>query len=760
MKILLSWLREHLGGGYTTRDVILTLNKTGFQCERIQFCEEAWNRVCVAKITNKLQHPNADRLNIYTVLSCGKTYDIVCGDQTLQIGDFIPFALPGSVLPNGIALSAAKIRGVNSPGMLCSANELNLPIIQPGVLHCYESDYDKTIGQAYENEAIIDIDVTTNRGDGLSIRGIARHLADYNCGQLLPLEKKTICDSGVQLFQITSDDCSGFACGVVEYSVKTTPSNIAKRLQLLGQNVVDIDAVDIANYVMHEIGHPMHIFDADKVHGKLRVENLKSHCAFETLFGTSVNLKTGTLVISDEEKIISWPGVVGGNNSKATNGTKKILIESGMFAIDSIQCREAKIATHAMKIFEYGANIENVQIVLERFLYLLGGGIIQFSSEITSVKKTISFNIDLVEKILGYSINEEQILSTLISRGFTVSQKNNKEFAVDVPPHKHRKIQTPNCVIEELVDYDNLKNVHLDLCPPINDNRDYVDSLTDLAVFSGFYETHNFSITKDNNYFYQIPILNPGNENYSHLRSDIFEQQLAIAKWHQDNKYEYSNFFEIGSIYYNNYFYKNKKEHDRFMQYNVFSAISKNYEVLLDLFYKFLAIHNFKVPKTSHSFDYVVNHNMNLSNGVIFIAHPIDNDSSFRDLYFAECGAIEDDFLLKHNLPQYYVLEIFLDRLHLLDKIKYLPQAKQAPIYRDISINLPANVSYSVLTDLLNEYNCWIFDVYPSKEQGIDKKIGLRFMLCENEILTNDQINKKINAIEKRISECIKEFQE
>ncbi len=742
MKLTIDWLKEHIETNASVDEIINTLERMGLPCENVYKAFPAWSEVTIVRITSKEKHPNADKLNLYDIeLANGKTRKLVCADGTLEVGMHVPYASYGVIAPGlGIKLKVAKIRGIESPGMLCSANDLCLPLDGSGVIKCHSQDFGKTIAQVFESSAIIEIEVTPNRGDVLSIRGIARALSHHGIGKLKPLklEEQTYSKTS-ELASIESKDCTALTVALVEYSAKPTTALIANRLILTGHKPTGIDIVDLTNYVAHELGNPMHAFDATKLDGPIKITNTKNASEYEALTGEKITLEKGTLVIEDNCKIVSWPGVVGGMNSKTEPTTSKILLETGVFKIDSMQRRKNKITTSAAKKFEYGIDPENLEATINRYCYLLGTWAQKAESHAFDKINKIQFDLSFIKKILGKEITLEQLKAKLEPRGFKISES----LEITVPSYKFFDIHSPNCIVEEYAigDYEDIDSINLPaIIPNTNKTDSIINSLTNSAIENGFMQTYNFTLTNEENLEFVInkpsktKVTNSSNLNYSVLRASMIPQLLKIANWHINNAHQYTSFFEIGLIY------------DDAGQHTILTAISKNPDELLRIFYHALESNNLEVPNKTIPYGKNTISAKWQDSGATFV---------HNDKTVAICGRIKQS-LTKHLIDsktEFYALEIYPNTISSLDKKHYAKPSTQAPVYKDISFTLQENIYTNILIDFLNKngYDFSIFDIYPSSDLSKTRNFGLRFKFMLENSLSKSELNEKTDKIKELV---------
>jgi|GEM_PF-3093697 len=811
MKFTIDWLKDHLETTASAAEIISTLERTGLPCENNVFAHPSWETIKIVRIIAKEKHPNADKLNLYTIEMLPENglktpleqRKIVCGDSSLEIGNCVPYAAPGTIIPKTeTAIKMAEIRGISSPGMLCSAQELLLPIERSGVLRCFDEDFGLSIAQAFESVAILEIEVTPNRGDVMSVRGIARNLAFHGLGHLKPLEISQIPEknSEQKLIEIAPESfnenqCLGINVAKMTHKCGKTVAKISKRLELVGITPTELDLVDLSNYVAHEIGQPMHTFDFDKLEKSkknepiLKISNLAKMAEFTALNGQEINLEPGTLVISDQKNVVSWPGIIGGNLSKIDENSSEILLETGVFKVDSIQRRRQKLYTTASRRFEYGVDIDNLTNALGRFCFLLGKSATFCEKIELKPKKEIKFEILTLTKILGQKIGQnsqknwtfEDLKSRLEPRGFVFKNQTENDCTIEIPSYKFFDISTQNCIVEEFATgfYDEIQSQNLPLKNQNFQDKTLAETLSETAIQAGFNECVHFSISSLESPIFEInktkrELANASNQNYCILRGSLIPQLLKTISWHKNNSYNFTQFFECGLIYGNfsaeNDFKKTQEnskfypdgtkkiqpilgtfigKNDEKTQKTIFTAVSQNHESLLKILYTF-----FEKTGLDSGFLMVESEQNHLQNGKKIYSNSQKNEQ----ILIGSIGKIHPKIAAEFELKDIFALEIYIENFTAnLRRKKYKKTTDQVPIYKDISFKIEPNFEIGKLTNFLKNqgYNCEIFDIYPTKNLQNSKSVGLRFVFEENKILTTEEINQKIAKI---ISIVEKEF--
>ena len=384
MNVSLNWLREYVDlAGKSVQELDDLLTFAGIEIEAIHQKGVASDRIVVAQVVEAVQHPNADRLKVCQVdAGEGSLRQIVCGAQNYKVGDKVPCALPGAVLPGGFAIGEAKMRGVESKGMLCSASEIGLVDKENGLLIL---EGDPVIGtplqQIFASDVLLEVEVTPNRPDLLSHRGLAYELEallrqDHRNWDLpaLPLR-----DGGDMIANDAPSDCPHYTLtkisGVV---VADSPEWLKQRLISIGLRPIN-NIVDITNFVLHETGQPLHAFDAAEVGGKIHLRGAVAGESFAALNGGSYELRDGDLLISDASgQALALAGIMGGSASGVTGKTVDVLLESAYFDPQKTRAtsRAYLLSSDSSYRFERGVNPQGVvELDVARLDQLMGGSI-------------------------------------------------------------------------------------------------------------------------------------------------------------------------------------------------------------------------------------------------------------------------------------------------------------------------------------------------------------------------------------------------
>jgi len=376
MKFSLNWLREFVELPNATAQLADLLTLAGVEIESIETRGANFEHVMVAQITASDQHPNADRLSVCQVDDgSGQTRQIVCGAKNYKVGDKVPLALPGAVLPNDFKIKASTLRGVESEGMLCSAKELGIAEDAAGLLILSpEAKIGAPLGELFPNDTILDVEITPNRSDLLSHYGMAREIAaltEKPLRQLHIAEPPTVTGDAVQIS--SPNECPFYSARRIEnITVGASPDWLRAKLEAVGLRSIN-NIVDITNFVMLELGQPLHAFDADKLQSGINVRLAQPNEKFLALDGRTYSLTPKNMLIADAARGVAIGGVMGGEDTGVTGTTRNVMLESAYFLPASIRrtARELNLPSDASYRFERGVDPGMVLRASERAAQLI-----------------------------------------------------------------------------------------------------------------------------------------------------------------------------------------------------------------------------------------------------------------------------------------------------------------------------------------------------------------------------------------------------
>lgn len=579
MKVSLNLLSEFVEIYETPEQIIEVLTNLGLEIENVFYSGQKYKNFIIAKVIDLLTIPNSK--NLLCRLSDGKlNYEVVCGAKNVAFGQNVVLALPGAILPkNELKIEPIEIDGVWSQGMICSEDELDIGNDSNGILVIED---EANIGKSFAdyfglNDVVFDVSITPNRADCLSHLGIARELSAFFNRKLAipkieyPSDTTRNVEDFIEVEICDEEKCPRYTAKVlIDVNVIQSPKWLKSRLIVLGLRPINV-IVDVTNYVMMELGQPLHAFDLDKLAGnKIVIRTAKSGEKFVTLDGKERELDSTILMICDEEKPVAIGGVMGGENSQITDSTRNVLIESAYFLPSSIRRTSKKLAlsSESSYRFERGVDIENIVRANERatqlISYFSGGKVLKGIVDKYPTKfqqKFVKFRYYRAKKIIGQALPNEKILSILESLGFQPEAKTEKDVLFSVPSFRV-DIQYEIDLIEEVARFYGYDNIPEDTNYIVTKSFDNTpQSLTlpqlrklirDYFIANGFSEflTPNLYDPKRGKIFDEesnfIRLANPLGEELSIMRSSIIPSTLEAIKYNFRVGRKDLRIFEIG----------------------------------------------------------------------------------------------------------------------------------------------------------------------------------------------------------------------
>jgi phenylalanyl-tRNA synthetase beta chain len=573
MKISYNLLKNFIGSDLDKIDIVDLLTSIGFESCIVKHEYNNLKNVIAVKILNIYKHENSDRLLICNVTDNTKEYSVVCGAKNITIGKIVPFAKIGAELSKNITIKSEIIRGVKSDGMLCSEKELGLGNESDNILIL--SDNTK-IGDSLnniiniENDKIFDVEIMTNRGDCLSHLGISREIcAKLKKKILLPNIKKY---DNLQIFnslKIESDLCLSYmSCIIRNVKIKKSPKWLSDILYDLGINSIN-NIVDITNYVMIELGQPLHAFDVDKIDCKcISIRKATNYENIVAINGNKYNLNSNILITSDYNNPIAISGVIGGKYSSIDNCTKNIFLESAVFNCDSINktSKNLGIITESSHRFEKGVDIVASEYSFWRAINLIidiADGEIDSKyvyKNIYDNEMKIFLRIEKISKILGYNIKIDESIEILKSLGINTEIKDDK-IICNIPSWR-KDLNIEEDLIEEIIrikGYDSIPYIKKheyeinDISNDLSFNSIVYDLKSKLKNF-GFSEVINYSFLEIKqiekfNLLYYYKILNPLSKENEVLRPSLIVSLYKNVLLNIGQGFDSIALFEYGKIF-------------------------------------------------------------------------------------------------------------------------------------------------------------------------------------------------------------------
>ncbi|MFA6041635.1 MAG: phenylalanine--tRNA ligase subunit beta, partial [Methylophilus sp.] len=577
-----NWLRSFVNPALDSQALSHTLTMSGLEVEEMTPVAPAFDKIVVAEIIEANKHPDADRLQVCKVNVGGEVLQIVCGAANARVGLKAPCAMVGAVLP-GINIKQAKVRGVESFGMMCSAKELGLAEEASGLL---ELPADAMVGldiRSYLdlNDFLLTLKLTPNRADCLSILGIARDvMAMTGAPVTMPAMVAAPVLSPMTLpVMVNAPDVCPVYCGRVIEGVNAqapTPDWMVRRLERSGIRSISA-IVDITNYVLLELGQPMHAFDHAKLTNGIHVRFAQQGETLVLLNEQEVKLATDDLVIADSVAPLALAGIMGGNASAVTDDTKTIFLESAFFTPDVIagKARRLGLSTDSSFRFERGVDFGNTRQALERatalILEICGGqaGNISEATSVLPVRQDVTLRHARLESVLGISIPLERVAQLLSQLGFVFSE-NAAVFSVQAPSYRF-DIAREEDLIEEIArlhGYDKIPAIAPKASLTMLEKPEAtlaLDWLRQTLVMQGYQEVITYSFVEEawerdlQGNANPIKLKNPIASNMSVMRTSMWGGLLDTLSYNINRKQERAMLFEVGSTYH--------QEGDKFVEH-------------------------------------------------------------------------------------------------------------------------------------------------------------------------------------------------
>ena len=589
MKVSLSWLKEYIHVDLEPSVMAKKLTMAGLEVDAVEERYDYLNNIVVAKVNEVKKHPNADKLSVCMVDAGGdELIQIVCGAPNVREGMVVPCALPGTVLPGDFKIKKGKLRGEVSAGMLCSASELKLNTDSAGIMDL-EGDFvaGTPLDEALNvSDTVFEIDLTPNRPDCLSIIGVAREVGAFTEPKqtvrfpdfMLP-ESKIGCESihdyaKVQI--IDPDLCPRYSAGLLfDVTIEPSPFWLQERLESIGLTPIN-NVVDITNFVMMEMGQPLHAFDFDEVaKGKIIIRRAGSDTNFTTLDSKDHKLESDMLMICDGKRPVALAGVMGGENSEISNSTTRVLVESAYFNPISIRktAKKTGIASDASHRFERGVDPDGTVKALNRAVSLMAqicGATIAKDIIDEHPNKPVPLELDLntnaLNTRLGTNLSTDAIGEILTSVEFKVEKTDDILLKVGVPFFRVDVIR-PEDLSEEVArlwGYNNIQTSY-PLVPAkgklLDEKISFREKIRQIMTGFSFSEVINYNFINENSCDrlnlldndkrrYVETILNPISDQMSVLRSSLIPGLLETMKRNISQQSDTLKFFEIGKIFF------------------------------------------------------------------------------------------------------------------------------------------------------------------------------------------------------------------
>ncbi|GAB4296808.1 MAG: phenylalanine--tRNA ligase subunit beta [Ignavibacteriaceae bacterium] len=803
MKVSLNWIKEYVNlNGISIDQIVHSLTMSGLEVEDVFNQSEVYKDFIVGEVIDKSKHPDADKLSVCTVFNGQENLQVICGAPNVEKGQKIVFAPVGTVIPKGnIKISKARIRGVESFGMICSEDELELGDDHEGIMVLNDKLIPGVpITEALQlNDVIFDIAVTPNRPDALSIIGIARDLSalfsrELILPEILFEESETPAESIVTIEIRDQVNSPRYSARVIRnIKIGESPDWLKSKLWNIGLRPIN-NVVDVTNFVLYEFGQPLHAFDLDKLSGrKIIVKSTEDEHSFTTLDSKERMLPAGTLMICDENKEIAIAGVMGGENSEISVSTKNILIESAYFNPASVRrtSKRLGLSTEASYRFERGTDPAITITAAERAAQLIvstaGGEVLKGTVDIypEPVKqKEVQLRFSKVDDLLGFHINTEEILRIIVKLGYKIIYQSKDRILVKVPTYRP-DVEREVDLIEEIArinGYDNIpveNKISFSIAKPVDELK-FSSLLKTSATSLGLNEIvtnplqSQWMATITGN---PVKVLNPQSIDMAYLRTSLIPGVLNVISKNLNVAERNLSLFETGNVFNLN------KDTGEIKTFDDFTEQGK----------MCIAITGKKTEKSWNTAEVYYDF-FDLKGMVSALLSKISLDNSLNDSYYRNVnsiyeyyytrsfnkkvvgsgGKVRKDVLNKFDIRQdIFVFEMDIDILKNLysDEKKYREPLKYPKVIRDFAFILNTEVTYEDIISFIKSRssgllkNVTIFDLFLSETLGSNKK-SMAFKLeyyDPGRTLTEEEVEKEwselIRDIEKKFNAKLRGIQ-
>ena len=791
MKISYNWINQFLKTNIPHLKISEMLTSIGLEVEGIEkfsSVKGGLKDVVVGEVISCENHPNADRLKVTQVNLGDEIAQIVCGAPNVGKNQKVAVATVGSTLydqkGNEFKIKKTVIRGEESNGMICAEDELGIGDSHEGIMVLDEKIKPGTpCSKVFniEEDYIFNIGLTPNRADAMSHMGVARDLKallsfnkisfEWACPEVTKFKfDKSNKSMPVDIQEPKLVDAY-HGITITNVSIKKSPSWLQNRLKSINITPKN-NVVDITNYILHELGQPLHAFDANRINKGIIVKKFKGHKKFQTLDGIERKLDKNDLMICDHKKPLCIAGIIGGDQSAVGNKTKDIFLESACFNSVSVRKSAKKFGlnTDASFRFERGVDPEIGIYAIKRAAILIqelaGGTIGQiYSFQKEKKKKEIILKFDYIDKLIGQKIEKNEIIKILSSLDMIVS-KNDKDSLKVIIPRYRIDVYRPADLVEEILRIYGYNNIKI---PEkfINNSYDYEskkiynfnENISQALVNQGFNETINNSISSPKNNaltdkLKPVQIVNPMGVELSQLRNSLIPGCLEVVKYNSNRQSKNIKIFEFGKIYeLNKTDFKESKLLSIALTDNVYEE-NWNIKEQPDIFFYYKGVVEIILSSRIKKWKEKFIKNETFQEGLEYI---INDEKIFEFGYLNK--SLLDSYSIKQNLI-YGQLYLDVVSKYLIHEIYHEDIPKFPIVKRDFSLLLNQNVIFkdieslarSTEKNILKEIK--LFDVYIGKKLPDDKKsYGVSFYFQDkNKTLTDHYVDKIMEKIRIKLS--------
>jgi len=774
MKISLNWLNQYFNQNI---DPKLLVKKFNLMSQEVAGLEKLVDidGLVIGHVKSLKKHEDADKLSVCMVDVGDEELQIICGAPNVAQNQKVIVAKSGVVLPGNFKIKKAKIRGVESNGMICSLQELGIQEFEATEKGIYVLGDDAIVGKdpleyLKLNDYVLELDLTANRSDLLSMRGVAYDTAtmfDQDIAFHVPNVIREATENPVSVYTQTKNSTAYYGQVLENLKIKESPYWLKSRLIASGIRPIN-NVVDITNYVMLEYGQPLHAFDYKKVNSdKIIVKEALQDEAITTLDGENRKLIAGDIIITDGTKPIALAGVMGGLDTEIDNESTTVLLESAVFNPVKVRRTASRLnlKSESSSRFEKGVDPESTLPALNYACELLvkyADAIVvgepSYYNTIPNKKKIITLTLEKLNSVTGMIFDHEQVETILDRLRFKYKFKN-EEFRITVP--SRRPMESYQDIVEEIVrinGYDKIPTT-IPITPTqggLNKNQNLKRVIRDFFVDRGFYETRTYSLVSeelakafDQKELKTIKILNPLTKEREHLRHSILPSLLNVLAYNKARKTEDIFIFEIANTYFED---GEVEKLSVLMHGNLDNSSWQKPLVSVDFYHlKGLIESLFKKLMIT---DYAIS----LSETPIKKLHPgISAQISVNNTKIGYLGRLHPEEEHKLGTDNIYVLELDVKKL-IGFSVNIVPTyqeiSKYPSIERDIAFYINKNVKASEIIDCINSASkktlssVEIFDVYYDKSLQEQKSIAIRLKFSSNtRTLETSEVDEQIRKI-------------
>lgn len=775
------WLREWVNVDLDAQGIADCLTNAGLEVDAVKPLVGSIDKIVVGKVLEVEKHPDADRLNLTKVDVGTDVLNIVCGAANVRVDLVVAVAMVGASLPNGLTIKQAKVRGVPSMGMLCSASELGLEEESSGLI---ELDSDAEIGQRIDeylqlDDHLIDIDLTPNRGDCLSIQGVARELKVLADGDYKSLDITPVSHSIDDVVDVSvSDDvnCPRYLARVIK-GIKTdvtTPLWMQERLRRSAIRPIS-PIVDITNYVMIELGQPMHAFDLLKLNQGIEVRQSKLGETIKLLDDSDAKLDGDTLVIADSQGAIAIAGVMGGADSAIDDNTCDIVLEAAHFTRSSAsgKARRYGLHTESSHRFERGVDPQLPSAAIERATKLVleicggnAGPVTEHTNHsLINDKSPVSIRLDRLKSLLGMPLDADEVDAILRRIAESVDADTAVEAWSVSPPSYRFDIEREADLVEEVArvkGYDNIPTAMPRIAPrsvAASEDAIGIRQVRNALVARDFREAITYSfIDPEMHAFFSsedpVKLANPLAENMAVMRTSLLPGLMNALQFNANRQQTRIRLFETGATYHK--VEQGFEEQQKIaglvtglrepVQWAVDAAKKVDFFDLKADLVAVLALTGHENDITFDQFEHIAMHPGQLAQVSV-----IDNSDGSSQQHLGFIGRLHPSIEKKFGVGPTFAFELNLDLAMQAKLPSFTPVSRFPSVKRDVSVVVSDSVSVEQLLNSVQKsigpalVKVDMFDLYKGPGVNDDcKSVSLSLILQHADITMTDEESEKL----------------